>query len=142
MISKYQPLDLASHCGIYCGACPSYVIRASCYGCRLEDRSQRRLSKWRCKIRQCCMEKNKFGFCYQCDDFPCKIFLDFQKYRLEDKRHYHRARSIINLEQINELGIDSWLKQQQEMWKCPRCGGRMVFYEFRCVDCDYRFEIV
>ena len=108
-------------------------------GLRIEARN--RISKWRCKIRQCCLDKNKFAFCYQCDEFPCKILVEFQKYRLEDKRYYHRAKSIGKLEQIKEIGIDWWLKQQQEMWRCPKCGGRMMFYEFRCVDCDYRFEV-
>jgi len=136
-----QPIDLASPCGVYCGACPSYIIRESCYGCRPEDRSQKRTSKWRCKIRQCCLEENKLSFCSQCDDFPCKILTEFQKYGLGDKRRQHRAESVENLKQIKELGIDSWLKRQQEIWKCPKCGGGMVFYEFRCVDCDYRFEI-
>jgi len=136
-----QRIGLASPCGIYCGACPSYITRKSCFGCRSEDRSQKRQSKWRCKIRQCCMEKNKLAFCYQCDDFPCKVLVEFQRYGLGDKRRQHRADSIGNLKQIKGLGIDSWLKQQQETWKCPRCGGNMVFYEFRCVDCDYRFEI-
>lgn len=140
-MSDNQPIDLTSPCGVYCGACPSYIIRESCYGCRPEDRSQKRISKWRCKIRQCCLDKNKFAFCYQCDDFPCQILVKFQKYHLGDKRSYHRAKSIGNLKQISELGINSWLKQQQEIWRCPECNGRLVFYEFRCVDCDYRLGI-
>ena len=141
MTSNNQPADLVSLCSVCCGACPSYIIRESCYGCRPEDRSQKRINKWRCKIRKCCLEKNKFAFCYQCDDFPCKILVEFQKYRLEDKKRQHRAESIGNLKRIEELGIDSRLKQQQGMWKCPKCSGRVVFYEFRCVDCNYRLGI-
>ena len=54
---------LAAPCGVYCGACPS-LHKGTCYSCSSDDRSQKRTSKWNCKIRRCCVDEHKFeGYC-------------------------------------------------------------------------------
>jgi hypothetical protein len=53
--------DLVAYCGLYCGACRSY-LKGRCPGCHENEKA-----KW-CKIRTCCME-NEFVTCADCTEF-------------------------------------------------------------------------
>ncbi len=131
LASPYGP------CGVYCGACPSFQ-KGACFGCRSEDRTQKRISKWQCKIRQCCFNKNKFDFCYQCKDFPCKLLTRIQKSHLGDRRYEYRVEIIDNLLRIKKIGKEKWLKEQEGKWCCPKCGGTIVFYLYECLKCGHK----
>lgn len=50
--------DLIAYCGLYCGACRSY-LKGSCPGCRDNVKAS-----W-CKIRQCCQEQH-LASCADC----------------------------------------------------------------------------
>lgn len=54
--------DLVARCGLYCGACKSF-LKAKCPGCRENAKAT-----W-CKVRSCCIEKN-IATCAGCGDFP------------------------------------------------------------------------
>ncbi len=45
-----------------------------CKGCK-GDRS----AHWSpdCKILTCCVDEKNYEFCYQCDDFPCKLLVEW-----------------------------------------------------------------
>ena len=62
--------DLIAYCGLYCGACRSY-LKGKCPGCLKNDNN-----KW-CQIRVCCI-KNNYKSCADCKEFPevmeCKKF--------------------------------------------------------------------
>lgn len=64
---------LIAYCGLYCGACRSY-ISSKCPGCA--DNAK---ATW-CKIRSCCMENN-YQSCANCKQFAnpmdCKKFNNF-----------------------------------------------------------------
>ena len=53
--------NLVSFCGLYCGACGSY-LKGKCPGC-----SENTKASW-CKVRSCCIE-NKFGSCADCNEY-------------------------------------------------------------------------
>jgi len=61
---------LVARCGLYCGACRSY-LKDKCKGC-----SENVKATW-CKIRTCCTEK-QIATCADCPDFEdvrdCKKF--------------------------------------------------------------------
>lgn len=64
--------DLVAFCGLYCGACKSY-LKGKCPGCRENTKAT-----W-CKIRQCNIE-NKFNSCADCKSvelMECKKFNNF-----------------------------------------------------------------
>jgi hypothetical protein len=64
--------NLIANCGLYCGACRSY-LKGKCPGCRENTKAT-----W-CKIRTCCAEQN-FRSCADCqitDLTECKKFDNF-----------------------------------------------------------------
>ena len=64
--------NLIAKCGLYCGACRSY-LSGKCAGCKDNVKAT-----W-CKIRQCCMENNYLS-CADCQKMElkeCKKFNNF-----------------------------------------------------------------
>ena len=53
--------NLVAYCGLYCGACGSY-LKGKCPGCHENVKA-----KW-CKIRTCCGE-HKYATCADCKEF-------------------------------------------------------------------------
>lgn len=134
-------IDLVAPCGIYCGACPAYVRTKSCFGCRPEDRSQKRISKWHCKIRNCCLMDKKLEFCSQCADFPCKTLIKLKESHPGDEKFSYRREIIVGLLRMKEIGVSKWLKEREKKWRCPKCGGRATFYLYKCSDCGEQIKL-
>ena len=137
--------NLVGCCGIYCGACFGYrgtisqkatelreVLNSERFGRRIVtalpwigDYSE--FSKvlshleslkcagcgagggnpW-CSIRRCC-QKRGFTSCAECSEFPCKK-LDWITKRYDQW-------NLRNLERIREVGIERWLREQEEKVK-------------------------
>jgi len=55
--------NLISHCGLYCGACPSFKS-GKCDGCR-GDSAKSAIVYKQCKVKPCCVE-NEFFTCADC----------------------------------------------------------------------------
>jgi len=126
--------DAMGPCGVYCGACPSYG--KTCKGCGSEDRDQKRTSKWGCKLRSCCLDERGLDLCVECDEFPCrKHNSKLSGSHPDDPRFAYRRETVANLRCIQEVGFEAWLGEQDARWKCPECGGRVVFYHYTCVEC-------
>lgn len=53
--------DLVARCGLYCGACRSY-LKGRCPGCHENAKAS-----W-CKVRSCCLE-HSYPTCAECLDF-------------------------------------------------------------------------
>jgi len=135
-----KSIKLLSFCGLYCGACPSYH-RGTCFGCRSEDNSQKRTSKWNCKIRECCINEKEVLYCGECSEFPCnKISSKLIDSHPGDSRFSYRHEIPDNMEEINRLGCNEWIKREIERWTCDECGGTIAFYDYKCMDCDKEFE--
>jgi hypothetical protein len=64
---------LIAYCGLYCGACKSY-LKGRCWGCAKNEKAT-----W-CKIRTCCAQNN-YASCASCVKFgdvaECKKFNNF-----------------------------------------------------------------
>ena len=133
MLQNSRNRELAP-CGVFCGACPSFGH--TCLGCPAEDHNQKRISKWSCKIRRCCYETKQLNYCIQCAQFPCQII---QKKLLqthgEDPRFVYRHEITRIFPKLLELGEKQYHQYQISRWTCPGCGGRVVFYEYRCPNC-------
>jgi len=65
--------DLVAYCGLFCGACRSY-LKEKCPGCHDNEKAT-----W-CKVRSCCM-KNGYSSCADCGEFcdpmDCHLFNNF-----------------------------------------------------------------
>lgn len=102
-----------------------------CSGCVGEDPYTRSFRR-RCTIRNCeTIQNNTSGFCYECDNFPCK------RLKQLDKRYttkYHMS-MLENLEMIKNKGIAALLTREEEKWKCPECGGVISCHNGICYTC-------
>jgi len=90
--------DLVAYCGLYCGACGSY-LKGRCPGCHENEKA-----KW-CRIRICCME-NQYLSCADCQQFDnpddCRQFNNIMA-RLFSL--FFRSDRAACIRQIKELGI-------------------------------------
>ena len=116
-------------CGMNCCICMAFLREKNkCTGCRGSDKNKT-ITITQCKIRTC--SKLNSNFCYDCKDFPC------DKLNHLDKRYrtkYHMS-MIENLKFIQTNGISQFLKQEEERWKCPDCGGVICCHNGICYSC-------
>ncbi len=142
---KYD--GLVGPCGLHCGICTMYRVYhdrnlslwketpknfrkqlgleeidfkdIACEGCRssvlFEYCAQ-------CSIRKCVLEEKELEWCYQCEDFPCEMLLDFQS--------YWRMPIVENLREIQEVGLNKWLEQKDKKWRCQQCGTKLHWFSF------------
>lgn len=99
-------------CGIDCGLCPRYYTagKSRCPGCLGEDFFEKHPS---CSIVTCCVKKNSYETCAECEQFPCE---KLKNWDLADSFVTHKQ-SLENLRQIRERGLGAFLQQQQERIK-------------------------
>ena len=149
-------VHLAAACGTYCGACPAYIKKHGedkkrlssgpmkarkgippsnwmdgllCDGClsggKLAGHCQR------CNIRLCALNKQNDSRCTDCEELPC--------YRINNLinmgRYLHRKEYLPNLEKIREMGVQEWVKYEEERWRCPECHLPMRWYDAKCTGC-------
>lgn len=59
-------------------------------------------SGWgQCPVRKCCESKER-SFCFECEDFPCKLW---GKWPFDESK-------INKLNEIEEIGVQEWIKKQ------------------------------
>ncbi len=103
--------DMVAYCGLYCGACGSY-LKEKCPGCHENTKAG-----W-CKIRVCC-EENQYQTCADCKEYDdprkCGKFSNLMSKLFALIFRSDRAACIAN---IRELGVQDYadkmagLKQQ------------------------------
>lgn len=99
---------MIAKCGLYCGACKSY-LKGKCGGCAANENAT-----W-CKVRSCCKENN-YRSCADCKQFEnaveCKKFNNFMSKMIGLLLNSDR-KACINL--IKEIGYDDFsLKMAHE----------------------------
>jgi hypothetical protein len=82
-----------------------------------------------CAIKRCNLEKG-LEYCGQCPDFPCEIIQSFN----DDKLAHHTG-VIRNLQSINEITMETWLRRQAKRWSCAQCGTSFSWYDETCSSC-------
>ncbi|MGV9172080.1 MAG: DUF3795 domain-containing protein [Promethearchaeia archaeon] len=92
------------------------------------------------EIRACC-EQKEFDYCGQCQDFPCSKINRLIKSQKGRKEYDYRHNIPSNFQIINKQGLEKWLQYQKKKWKCEKCGGVGVFYNFICWDCKKPLNI-
>ena len=93
--------NLVAYCGLYCGACRSY-LKEKCPGCHENEKAS-----W-CKIRPCCVE-HSYTTCADCTEYPdpkgCRMYNNFMA-RLFGFIFRSDRRACIY--KIREMGIDDF----------------------------------
>lgn len=91
--------SLVAHCGLYCGACRSY-LKGRCPGCRENAKAT-----W-CGVRRCCQE-NAYASCADCRNYldprDCRLFHNLVSRAIGLVLNSNRRSCIL---QIRELGLD------------------------------------
>lgn len=129
--------ELIAPCGMNCGLCVSFQFgkhdlnklgyhRRYCPGCRPRGKNCLFMSK-SCDL----LKKGSVQFCFECPSFPC---LRLQQL---DKRYSTKygMSMIENLRLINTKGIDRFLKEEEDKWKCPDCGEAVCCHTGFCLIC-------
>ena len=126
--------ELIAPCGMNCGICVAYFgytmegkkRKHSCNTCRLRES--------RCAfIKQQCekLATKQIEYCFECAGFPCENLKTLDK----RYRNIYGMSMIENLIYIKENGIEQFLKNEQERWKCPNCGGIICVHNKICYTC-------
>ncbi len=128
------PSDIVAPCGMNCGICVAkfgYTMKGEkrkheCSGCR-SRKSQCAFIKQQCPR----LAKEHINYCFECTDFPCGALRTLDKrYRIK-----YNMSMIENLEYIKKNGINQFLKNEEERWKCPSCGGVICVHNNVCYSC-------
>ena len=127
--------ELIAPCGMNCRLCIGFFgytmngkkRKGKCVGCRPRDKGCAFLKKHCKKIA-----KSEIDFCYKCTDFPCQHLQKLDKYYID---RYDMS-MIKNLEFIEEKGMEKFLQQQQETYKCTDCGNVICVHNGKCYNCD------
>ena len=134
--------NLAAPCGMYCGTCRSYLLlkkdlfeekgyKSGCTGCRIRNK--------KCAfIKRDCpqLRKNEIDFCFECNQFPCSNLKKLDN-RYKEKTY---VSFIKNLRRNKQVGVEKWLKEQEELYKCPDCEGEICLHDAECYDCGNKIN--
>lgn len=120
-------------CGVYCGACPSF--NKTCNGCASND-TQKRKSKFNCKIRLCCYTNKQINYCIECESYPCeKVNKKLLNTHLGNFRFTYRHEIPTIFAKLKTITLKEYLEFQQQRWQCKDCGGIVHFYHYKCNSC-------
>ena len=129
--------DLVAPCGMNCAVCSAYRAYVHqlpkkkginhCIGCRARGKQCAYLKKYCGRLGD-----GGFRFCSECPDFPCAHLSKID----ERYRTRYNTSFIANLKQIRDAGIDIFLADQRERYRCPRCGGVLSIHSGKCYACD------
>ncbi len=137
-------LEKLAYCGLYCGACPSFLATEAgtldalargrglgaehlrCLGCRSARVSIYCLN---CSLRKCAAGQGLTS-CADCADFPCRALKAFDD---DGVPHHH---GVVNaLRECRATGPAGWLRSQAARTTCAGCGGALSYHDERCPAC-------
>ena len=130
--------ELIAPCGMNFALCAAYLFkqkdlnkrgfhRTYCPGCIPRGKNCTHMAD-ACQL----LGNGLVRFCFECESYPCK------RLKALDKRYrtkYHMS-MIENLNLIKEKGMKEFLEDEEEKWRCPKCGGTICCHNGLCLDCD------
>ncbi|WP_135606565.1 DUF3795 domain-containing protein [Methanococcoides sp. NM1] len=130
-------LSLIAPCGMNCGICIAYLRdKNKCPGCRGSD-INKPVTRTKCKIKNCPpFKRDKLQFCFECEKFPC----DKLKHLDERYRTKYNMSMVENLENIKELSLKEFVKNEKKRWTCSECGGTICVHRRYCYSCGKKKE--
>jgi hypothetical protein len=110
-----------------------------CYGCKSDSVFG---GCGKCLVRRCASKK-AVDSCLDCKKYPCILFhltgMMKKIVKLEEKLP-HLKDTLINSKRIKQVGVDAWLKEQEQSWKCPDCDGPFTWYQMNCSQCGRELD--
>jgi hypothetical protein len=116
-----------------CGICIGFLREKNkCLGCREMSENKPEYCR-KCIIMNCeILKKKKEKFCSpKCEKYPCLRLKNLDK-RYKTK---YKMSMLENLENIKKLGIRKFVKNEQERWKCKKCGETLSVHRNTCLKC-------
>ncbi len=128
---KYYGLIAA--CGMNCGLCIGYLREKNpCSGCFKTDDENKPKSCRNCIIVNCdLLAETASGFCYDCVKYPCTRLKNLDK---RYKKNYGMS-MIENLAHIRNNGLERFLINEEDKWKCNVCGSGLSVHRNFCLNC-------
>jgi hypothetical protein len=135
--NKFKP-ELIAPCGMNCGICKAYLAYTHdvprqrgkvthCSGCIPRAKN--------CYVIRGCtkLRKHEIQSCSQCDTMPCKHLAHL------DKRYRERYNMsmVENIKELKTKGMDSFLEDQQQKYRCPNCGDIICVHDRKCYSCGF-----
>jgi len=124
---------LIAPCGMNCGLCIGHLReKRPCSGCfKIDDKNKPKVCR-SCKIVNCdLLVESESGFCYDCKKYPCVRLKNLDKrYRAN-----YGMSMIENLTNIKDHGLEKFLKNEEERWKCKVCGSGVSVHRDFCLNC-------
>lgn len=119
-------------CGMNCGVCLAFLRdKNRCNGCREISKQKPEHCK-KCIIINCeLLSQTDSKFCYDCQNYPCRRLKQLDKrYRTK-----YDMSMIDNLELIRNIGLERFVKKENERWTCPGCGAIRCVHRDFCLNC-------
>lgn len=126
-----MPISIVAPCGLICDLCLGFQRdKNKCSGCTAEGSVLSHCTK--CGIVRC-PEKggNPAEPCGACSKYPCKRLK-----ALERRYSTNYGESLMdNFRQIAEKGLDRFLLEAEELWRCHECGELLSVHRPQCLHC-------
>lgn len=126
-------LSLIAPCGMNCGICMAHLReKKQCAGCLGSDEGKPAHCV-QCRIKNCAYlkETTTSGLCIDCAKFPCARMKQLdRRYRTK-----YNMSMIENLQAIQAIGMQAFIKKEQARWACSHCGGVICVHSGVCHDC-------
>ncbi len=128
-ILKYQ--GLIACCGMNCGLCIGHLRENRPCGGKKDDENKPLVCR-SCTIVNCSLlSVTESGYCYDCEKHPCTRLKNLDKrYRTK-----YGMSMIENLTFIKNHGLEQFLKNEEEKWKCKVCGSGLSVHRGYCINC-------
>ncbi|MDR2720005.1 MAG: DUF3795 domain-containing protein [Nitrososphaerota archaeon] len=126
--------ELFARCGLNCRICVGFFgytlsgeKQPPCGGCRTREKTCT-FFKNNCKHPE---QKAKIEYCFDCTVFPCENLTKIDQYYSQK----YGPSIIESFTFIKTHGMDAFLKNEKEKWKCPTCGGVICVHTKKCYTC-------
>lgn len=132
MVNSPINKQLIASCGMNCSLCIAFRRdKKKCKGCNGPD-TDKPVHCVKCRIKNCDMiRQSNSKLCYECSSFPCRRLR-----KLDERYKANYSMSMIeNLRQIEQLGMDDFIKNEAEKWTCKTCGGVICVHRGHCLSC-------
>lgn len=125
--------NLIAPCGMNCSLCLAYQRdKKRCLGCNSKDTNKPNSCRT-CIIQLCDKRANITTHeCIRCIDYPCKRLKQLDK-RYREK---YNMSMLDNLSDIQKLGMNTFLQNQETKYKCKTCGELICVHRNKCMRCN------
>jgi hypothetical protein len=128
--------ELVAPCGMNCGICKLYLAFSRglpkekgkvshCNGCLIRAKN--------CYIKRGCkkLRTKQVKYCYECAEMPCKN-LEHLERRYQER---YTTSLVGNLKEVKEKGMEQFLQNQENSFKCSNCRDVVSVHNRECYTC-------